>query len=224
MEAYGYIRVSGAAQAEKDGPKRQEDAVEAFCQQHGFQVRKIYSDLGVSGTIEGLHRPGLMELITESDLAGVKIIIVENMNRLARDLIVSEMIIRELKKRNIKLFATDLGLYDQVEADCDPSRKLIRQIFGAMAEYDKSALVLKLRASRERIRRETGRCEGRKGYCDSREGRVAANLIIQLRESGAMWTTIAALLNRDGLKTMSGRAWSDDTVRLAFDSAKRRQK
>ncbi len=224
MEAYGYIRVSGAAQAEKDGPKRQEAAIEAFCKQNGIQLRKIYSDLGVSGTIEGLHRPSLMELITESDLAGVKIIVVENMNRLARDLIVSEMIIRELKKRSIKLYATDLGFYDQVEADCDPSRKLIRQIFGAMAEYEKSALVLKLRASRERIRRDTGRCEGSIGYVDDREGRKALNVIITLRESGSNWPSVAALLNRDGMKTLNGKTWTADTTRHAFLAAKRRQK
>ncbi len=60
---------------------------------------------------------------------------------------------------------TDIELISTCEgADLlnnDSSRKLIRQIFGAMAEYDKSMTVLKLKAARLRKRTETGKCEGR---------------------------------------------------------------
>jgi hypothetical protein len=38
----------------------------------------------------------------------------------------------------------------------DPSRKLLRQIFGSIAEYEKTMLVLKLRGARQRKRKATG--------------------------------------------------------------------
>jgi hypothetical protein len=46
----------------------------------------------------------------------------------------------------------------------DPSRKLMRQIFGAIAEYEKTMIVLKLRGARQRARARDGRCEGAKPF------------------------------------------------------------
>ena len=46
----------------------------------------------------------------------------------------------------------------------DPSRKLMRQIFGAIAEYEKTMIVLKLRGARQRARARDVRCEGAKPF------------------------------------------------------------
>jgi DNA invertase Pin-like site-specific DNA recombinase len=43
---------------------------------------------------------------------------------------------------------------------------LIRQVLGAVAEFQKTDLVVKLRAARERKRAETGKCGGRKSYAE----------------------------------------------------------
>ena len=40
----------------------------------------------------------------------------------------------------------------------------MRQIFGAIAEYEKTMIVIKLRGARQRKKARTGRCEGRKPY------------------------------------------------------------
>ena len=48
---------------------------------------------------------------------------------------------------------------DLVEDDpTNPTRKLVRQIMGAIAEYEKSLIVLKLRGARMRMRAKAGRC------------------------------------------------------------------
>ena len=39
---------------------------------------------------------------------------------------------------------------------------MMRQIMGAVSEYDKGMVVLKLAGARMRKRAQTGRCEGRK--------------------------------------------------------------
>jgi hypothetical protein len=43
---------------------------------------------------------------------------------------------------------------DDLTDESDPSRKMMRQIAGAFAEYEKARLVAKLRAARNRIRAE----------------------------------------------------------------------
>jgi hypothetical protein len=53
-----------------------------------------------------------------------------------------------------------------VVSHVDPSRtsaeKKIRQILGAVSEFDKAMAVAKLKGARDRIRRSRGRCEGRR--------------------------------------------------------------
>ena len=55
---------------------------------------------------------------------------------------------------------------DDLTDSSDPSRKIMRQIAGSFAEYEKARLVAKLRAARERRRAATGKCEGRKAWAE----------------------------------------------------------
>src|SRR5262249_26012537 len=43
-----------------------------------------------------------------------------------------------------------------------PTAVMVRQILGAVSQFEKAALVEKLRRARQRVRAERGRCEGRK--------------------------------------------------------------
>ena len=102
---------------------------------------------------------------------GTKLVLVEKLDRLARDLMVQETIIGDLRKNGFDLISV-------MEPDLlqdDPSRKLMRQIFGAIAEYEKTMIVLKLRGARVRARAKQGRCEGRKpfGYFEGEDDVLA---------------------------------------------------
>ncbi len=94
----------------------------------------------------------------------------------------------------------------------DPTRKLMRQIMGAIAEYDKTMLVLKLKAARARIRAKTGRCDGRKpfGYRPGEQKTIAR--IRELAKRGLNYTHIAAKLNAESRPTRMGRKWFPATV------------
>jgi len=82
---------------------------------------------------------------------------------------VQENLLHDLKKYGVSvLSATDGDLLKD-----DPTRKLVRQVLGAIAEYDKTMLVLKLKASRDRTRTKTGKCEGRKSYHESNPELIA---------------------------------------------------
>jgi DNA invertase Pin-like site-specific DNA recombinase len=102
-----------------------------------------------------------LEMITSN---GTKTIIVETANRFARDLIVQETGWKRLHADGITLVAADAP---DSFVDDTPTAVLIRQILGAMAQFDKAMTVAKLRGARERKRRKTGgKVEGRKSHAE----------------------------------------------------------
>src|SRR5262249_41695575 len=50
--------------------------------------------------------------------------------------------------------------------DDGPTSKLIRQILGAVSEFDKAMTVAKLKGARDRVRRQRGKCEGCKSHAE----------------------------------------------------------
>ena len=78
---------------------------------------------------------------------------------------------------------------------------------GAVAQYEKSQIVLKLRGARMRKRAKEGRCEGRKPF-GFYEGEAAAmDRIKSLRAENIGFDRIAAKLNEEGLPTRTGKPW-----------------
>jgi DNA invertase Pin-like site-specific DNA recombinase len=93
---------------------------------------------------------------------GVRRIIVETASRFARDLMVQEIGFKMLQSMGVELIAADSP---DSFADDTPTSKLIRQILGGVAEFEKAMLVAKLRGARDRASARAGqRVEGRKGY------------------------------------------------------------
>jgi len=80
---------------------------------------------------------------------------------LARDLLVGEVILNQFRELGVRAIAADGGT-ELTAGDDDPTRVLIRQVLGAVAQFEKAVIVSKLKAARVRKRRAEGRCEGRK--------------------------------------------------------------
>jgi DNA invertase Pin-like site-specific DNA recombinase len=141
-------------------------------------------------------------------LNGVRTIIIERLDRLARELFIQEYILRDLKQRGVRLISVA-----EPDLDSDPGRVLFRQMMGAIAQYDRTMVVLKLKAARKRVRAAAGRCEGRKPY-GSRPGEPETLLRIRsLRSAGQTFDAIAAALNSEGVPTRTvGRRWFGSTV------------
>jgi len=219
-KAYGYIRVSGQGQVEGDGPVRQEKAIRDYAEANGIAIAEIFREEGVSGTLE--HRPALARLLIdlEENGHGIKTVIIERMDRLARDLMVQEAIIADLQKKGFDLISVTEGADLLSE---DPTRKLVRQVLGAIAEYDKTMVVLKLRAARERARAKRGKCEGRKGYSEASPETLNEIRRLRRKPRGMKRRTyqeVADELNRKGITTMSGGEWTGANVAMALSRAK----
>lgn len=166
MGVYSYLRVSSRGQLDGDGPERQRDAVAAFCKAHGLQLVGEFFERGVRGDTDGMDRPAFSDMVERTiHLATngmpIEAIVVERMDRLARDLMVSEVLLAECRKHKLKVYAADQGdLRDMAGDGGDPTRVLIRQIMAALAQWEKAALVKKLRLARERKAAATGRLCG----------------------------------------------------------------
>lgn len=203
VKAYGYLRVSGKGQVDGDGFTRQSKAIREYAAAHAIKIVRVFREEGVSGAVENMDRPAWRELMATLHANGVRVILIEKLDRLARDLMVQEAAIADLHKHGFTLISA-------VEPDLmakDPTRILMRQLLGAVAQYDKSQIVLKLRGARMRKRAKEGHCEGRKpfGYYEG-EGPVLARLEA-LRAEGLGFDRIAARMNAEGLPTRTGRPW-----------------
>jgi DNA invertase Pin-like site-specific DNA recombinase len=206
---FAYLRVSDSTQIEGDGFTRQETACRNYAKLNGMEIADIYRE-DISGT--ELNRPVLASLMVslEQNGHGIKTVIVERLERVARDLMVQETIIRDFQSKGIDLISAAEG---PDLCSSDPTRKMVRQLFGCIAEYDKSMLVLKLRAARDRMRIRTGFCEGRHGYADSEEGKSIIRHVKALHRKpvyGRRRTLkeISEHLNKEGIKTLDGHEWS----------------
>ena len=142
---------------------------------------------------------------------GVHTVVVEKLDRLARDQMVQETIIQSLLKQGFDLVSAATG--EENLCGNDPGRKLMRTIMGAIAEYDKAMIVLKLRAARQRTKAAMGRCEGQKPYGELPDEKTIKTRIQSLRSKGSNYEQIARHLNQDGIKTRSNGKWFAATVR-----------
>src|SRR6185503_19093383 len=139
---------------------RQKETIARYCEAKGFYVLRWFSDGGVSGEVEAAERASFAEMLLLAGPATTQIIVVERADRLARTLMVSELACEEARKSGLTVLeaASDTDL---TNSD-DPTRVLIRQVLGALSEWNKNVLVQKMAKARARMKASGVRCEGRK--------------------------------------------------------------
>lgn len=223
MNLLSYIRVSGNSQVDGDGFDRQREKINAFCKAHNAYVGYPFFDKAVSGTVESMDRPAFARMLNEiSNGQHGKIdgIVVERMDRLARDLMISELLLRECRERGLKVFSADQGqLIDMADNSGDPTRVLIRQLLGALAQWEKSVLVMKMKAARDRIKATGKQCEGNKPYGYYPGEETIKKLIVNLRNSNISFRSIADMLNTEKFKTRTGNPWGAGSVHNIYEGA-----
>lgn len=159
--AVAYYRTSSAANvgADKDSERRQREAVATFARTARVEIVAEYYDAAVSGAEPINARPGFTDLLGFAAENEVGLVLVENASRFARDLAVQLAGHALLRERGLELVPVDAPTYF---IDPSPTAEMVRQILGAVAQFEKASLVAKLRHARDRLRSATGRCEGRK--------------------------------------------------------------
>lgn len=215
LEAFGYMRTSSATNVGegKDSEARQRKAIESYAKAAGAVIVDWFYDAAVSGADPIEARPGFAALLARIAGNGVRTIIVETANRFARDLMVQEVGFAMLRELGITLIAADSPTSF---LDDGPTSKLIRQILGAVSEFDKAMTVAKLKGARERVKRQQGKCEGRKSYAEREGGQELVALARQLHTNPNgrphSLRTVSAGLAERGYVTPTGRPYSASAV------------
>jgi DNA invertase Pin-like site-specific DNA recombinase len=162
VESVAYMRTStGTNVGEgKDREKRQRAAIEAYAKSAGYTITSDdwFYDAAVKGTDPVTARPGFGAVLDRIASDGVRTIIVESPDRFAQDLAMQLAGHDYLKNLGVALVpasAPDFFLEDT------PTAVLVRQVLGAIAQFEKATIVAKLKAARDRKRERAGKCEGR---------------------------------------------------------------
>src|SRR4051812_37523242 len=215
--AVAYYRTSSAANvgADKDSVQRQRDAVAAYAKAHGLEIVKEFYDAAVSGADPIDQRPGFVELQEYVHSDGARTILVENASRFARDLAVQLAGHDLLNARGIDLVPVDAPEHFTDET---PTAVMVRQILGAVAQFEKAGLVQKLRHARERKRAETGRCEGRRPVPENvvREAKRLARKSPKTGETRSL-RQVAAELAELGHLAPSGKPYEAMSVKRMLE-------
>jgi DNA invertase Pin-like site-specific DNA recombinase len=212
--AVGYVRVSGRGQLDGNGPDRQEEIIREFAGKRGIEMGKVYLE-AFTGT--EADRPTFMELLSDLLSNGCRTIIVESLDRFARDLLVQSTLLARLVSDGITLLSATTGEDVTASIQDDPMRRALVQIQGVFAELDKNLIVRKLRKAREAARKQGERCEGRKPY-GQKEGED--NVIERIRAlrrkprggNKKTWEEVAAALNAEGSLNRSGSKWTRQSL------------
>src|SRR5246127_2967962 len=167
VKAIAYLRTSSAANIgeDKDSGRRQIEAIEAYAKRAGIELVATFHDEAVKGSDRIDVRPGFAAILERIEGNGVRTIIVETANRFARDLMVQEVGFAMLQARGIEVIAADSP---SAFLDDTPTARMIRQILGAVSEFEKAMLVAKLKGARDRKRRPGAKVEGRKTLAETR--------------------------------------------------------
>ncbi len=172
-KAVAYLRTSSRTNvgADKDSDKRQRAAIEAYAKAAGYELVETFYDAAVSGADPVSERPGFAQMLERLMSNGARTLIVESPDRFARDLMVQLAGHDMLKAKGISLVAASAPTHFVEDT---PTAVLVRQVLGAIAEFEKTTLVAKLAAARRRKRIATGaKVEGRKSHVEARPDVVA---------------------------------------------------
>lgn len=214
--AVAYYRTSSAANvgADKDSLKRQQEAVEAYAKASGFKIVKGFYDAAVSGADHIDQREGFLELLSYIRGNGARVILVENASRFARDLAVQLTGHELLKAEGFDLIPVDAPDHFINET---PTAEMVRNILGAVSQFEKASIVEKLRKARDRKSKKLGRrVEGRKSYKEKAPKLVALAKRLSRKPRGGKRPSlrqVADQLAAQGYARDNGKPFNAQTVK-----------
>ena len=197
-----YMRTSTLTNKDGDSVHRQKSSIMKWVKSNGYSVKGEYWDIE-SGKTDTMVRPEFMNMISDSERLGIKVLVFSDQSRLSRDIIVQESTYRLLSSRGYSLISSE---NPNSFLEDTPTSNLIRQIMGSFCEFDRSSTVSKLKVSRIRkkesnykkgisgvTRNRTGKCEGRKRILEIHP--ELESLILKLRKKGLSWVKISKTLS-----------------------------
>jgi len=229
MPVIGYARVSTANQALGDSVDAQGQAIREWAASRGGCVVDVEADLGRSGALDAVDRPGLLSAVGAIEEGRASVLAVHRLDRLARALHVQEAVLARVWAAGGEVWEA-VGDRPVLNDDPDdPMRTFVRQVMGAAGQLERGLAVARLQGGRRRKVERGGYAGGWIPYGFERvgTGRDAALIevpteqatIVRIRRASARGLSlrrIAELLNRDAVPAKGGGDWGPSSVRAVL--------
>src|SRR5262249_37895110 len=135
-----YLRVS----TDKQTVENQRAALAAIAERRGWQIVTTYTDAGISGAKGRKDRPGLDQMLNDAQRRSFDVVMAWAIDRLGRSLFDLLGTIQHLEACTVDLYL------DQQSIDTTPGRKLMFQIVGAFAEFERGMIRQRIHAGLKR--------------------------------------------------------------------------
>jgi DNA invertase Pin-like site-specific DNA recombinase len=191
------------------------DLCRSYCKRQGYRVASEHADRALSGSEE--DRPGLWAAL--ESLRRGDVLIAYKLDRLARDVYLSELIQREAAKRGATIEAVEGGANGDT-----PEQRMIRQVLQVFAEYERKVIAARTRAAMLRHQANGRRMSAQPPFGWTIDPANPARLIrqpdeqavirriVRLRADGLGYREIARDLEDAGIPCRSG-VWYHSTVK-----------
>jgi len=210
-EVWAYLRISTDGQEAGNGLDVQRQHIAAWAAANGVTVDRYVQDIESGAKSE---RAGLDELRAATSAGRVSRVLVYRLDRLARDVVLSESLYRELSARSAVVSVSESFGEGFTGA-------LMRQIIAAFAEYERAVIAGRLKGGRRESARNKGTFSGGPGVLGYRPvgSRVnrgygalevvdreadAVRTAFELRGQGLTLQAVADELNAQGFQTKQG--------------------
>ena len=137
--AVGYLRVSTDEQAQRGNSlPEQEQAIRAYATAVGLELVEVLADPGVSGTVKPAERPGFSQVLQLAADRRFSVLLVKRFDRLARNIALAVTTSSELDT----LHGVTIRSVTEAIDTGSPSGKLIFGVLSAMAEQERSVIIM----------------------------------------------------------------------------------
>ncbi len=221
MKVYGYLSSYLHASDSCIEKSLEQKEIKNYCNRENHKLMSIYIDeLKASDNLLG---PEFEKMIKDMVLYNISTLIIDSFGRLTAHNPLFEYLFYYLAAKNIDVISVDSGLVITKEIKNDPIKKIMVLLHRQLGELDRSLNMLKLRKSRENIRKKTGKCEGRKSYME-----IAPDLIKEIKKlrrkrmglRPRTYVDIAKKLNESGYLTASGSHFTGNNVSVILHRLK----
>jgi site-specific DNA recombinase len=137
MRAAIYARVSSERQEKEHTIGSQLEALRGYAAKNGMEIVEEFTDEGYSGA--RLDRPALDRMRDLAERQGFEVLLTYCTDRLARKFVLQALILDELERFGVKTIFLEGGAAD------DPLSKLMHQITGAVAEFERAKITERYR-------------------------------------------------------------------------------
>ena len=138
-----YTRVS----TDRQTLENQRQALQVAAERRGWEVVAVYTDAGISGTRGRAERPGLDDMLNAAIRGGFDVVMGWSIDRLGRSLVDLLGTIQHLEACGVDLYL------DQQSIDTTtPTGRLMFQICGAFAEFERSMIRQRISAGLSRAK------------------------------------------------------------------------